>query len=88
MKEMAKAPPKKKTRRHKTKFKVPKTIKNQEALQSVVCDFINTKYYSWCIAFSKKLINEEVIHIKEYEKSAPFFLETVDFAERIISEKV
>ena len=78
IKKIQKPPMKKKTRRHKTKFKILKTNKNQNALQNVVCQFINS---------NKKSVNEEVVRIKEYEKNAPFFLETVDFAEKLIAEK-
>jgi len=44
---LATKPPKKKTRRHKTKFHISKSTKNIDKLQGVICNFISdTKKFS------------------------------------------
>lgn len=70
--------PKKKTRLHKTKFKIIKNNKNMNNLQGIICNFIDE---------NKKFINTEVLSIPAYEKNAPFLPQTLDFADQLIVDK-
>ena len=71
--------PKKKTRRHKTKFRIIKNNKNIKAMQKVLVGYIND---------NKKFVNNEIVNIPAYEKSAPFLPSSVAFADQLIEDKI
>lgn len=55
----------KKTKRHKTNFKIPLTRKNIESLNCIVKEHIVKNQF---------FKNEEKVFLKEYEQTAPFDL--------------
>eukprot|EP00825_Cyclidium_porcatum_P025693 TRINITY_DN27864_c0_g1_i4.p1 TRINITY_DN27864_c0_g1~~TRINITY_DN27864_c0_g1_i4.p1 ORF type:complete len:235 (-),score=53.12 TRINITY_DN27864_c0_g1_i4:37-741(-) len=77
LKEIQKQP-RKRTRLHKTKFKILKSNNNINTLQNIICNFIDE---------NKKFINTEVVSIPAYEKNAPFLPQTLNFADQLIVEK-
>ncbi|KAL4446610.1 hypothetical protein ABPG74_005548 [Tetrahymena malaccensis] len=76
--QISKQPPKKKTRRHKTKFHIVKTNKNIEKLSNIICNFIQD---------NKKFTGSDVAVVPQYEKNAPFAQSTLDFADQLIEDK-
>lgn len=67
-------PVKKKTRRHKTNFKVPLTRGNIDRMNELVQSHIN---------LNRKLLNKEVVVLKDYERTAPFHLDTLKFFDEL-----
>ena len=61
---------KKKTRRHKTSFKIPLTRNNLNKMNGIIQQHIDV---------NRKFKNKEVVLLKEYEKTAPFNLEALRF---------
>lgn len=60
----------KKTKRHKTNFKIPLTRKNLQSLNNLMKDHISkNQFYK----------NQEKIFLKQYEERAPFDLEKMQF---------
>lgn len=64
---------------HKTKFKIPKTNKNIDVIQGICMDYINDH---------KKFVNPEIIKLPEYEKSAPFLPQSLEFADELLEDKI
>jgi hypothetical protein len=71
-------PVQKKTRRHKTNFKVPLTKGNIDRMNQIVQSHID---------LNRKFLNKEVVMLKEYEKTAPFHLETLNFFDELDEAK-
>lgn len=69
----------KKTKRHKTNFKIPLTRKNMQSLNNLILKNIN---------HNQKFKNEEVIFLKEYTQNAPFDLDQLKFIDKIDQVKV
>jgi hypothetical protein len=67
-------PLEKKTKRHKTNFKIPLTRQNLQNLNNLISHHIeNNQPYK----------NEEVIFLKNYEEVAPFNLDKLNFMDEI-----
>lgn len=64
----------KKTKRHKTNFKIPLTRKNMQSLNNLVKDHISKNQF---------FKNQEKIFLKEYEENAPFDLEKLKFMDEL-----
>ena len=60
----------KKTKRHKTNFKIPLTHKNMTSLNNLMKQHISN---------NQRYKNEQKIFLKEYEETAPFDLERMKF---------
>ena len=63
-------PVEKRTKRHKTNFKIPLTRKNMESLNSLVASHIKQ---------NQRFKNEEVLFLNEYSKTAPFDVNKLNF---------
>jgi hypothetical protein len=64
----------KKTRRHKTSFKIPLSRKNIKSLNKLIVQHIGQ---------NQVYKNEEILFLKEYAKSAPFDLSQLKFMEKL-----
>lgn len=64
----------KKTKRHKTNFKIPLTRKNLQSLNNLMKDHISKNQF---------FKNEERVFLKEYEERAPFDLEKMQFMDEL-----
>ena len=71
---LCKEPGKKKTKRHKTNFKVPLTRNNIGKMNEIIQHHIDS---------NRKMQNKEVFLLPEYEKTAPFNLDALRFIDEL-----
>ncbi|CAK70459.1 unnamed protein product (macronuclear) [Paramecium tetraurelia] len=86
LRSISKQPPKKKTRMHKTKFKIVKNEKNHPIVEQTMCQYISQK----CLFQHQFSIQTQVpgsANNQDYDASAPFFIPTLEFAEQLNEEK-
>ncbi len=58
-------------------FRLNQSAKNLPKLKGLICHYISK---------NKKYFNKEVISLPNYEKSAPFFIDTMRFADDILPD--
>lgn len=59
-------------------FKLIRSPQNIPKIKNLMCHFINSH---------KKFFNKDVVKIPSYEKSAPFYVESMGFADRYMDDQ-